>query len=147
MSKVIEVRIDKLNQLVHFSKAYTEGSLQMNVSRISRELKCDRKTVRNRLNGKPPTKTRKKKKYLDEFRENMLNYLKDANRHFEYMDHLYYFMKREHSITCCRTTLNRYIRNDSELSKAFKANEGASFTERFETSPGQQAQFDMKEKV
>ncbi len=147
MSEVIEVRIDKLNQLVHFSKAYKEGSLQMNVSRIARELKCDRKTVRNRLHGKTPTKTRNKKKYLDEFRENMLNYLKDSNRHFEYMDHLYYFMKREHSITCCRTTLNRYIRNDSELSKAFKANEGASFTERFETSPGQQAQFDMKEKV
>lgn len=84
---------------------------------------------------------------MDEFREIILNYLKDSNRHFEYIDHLYYFMKREHAITCCRTTLNRYIRSDIELNQAFKTNTGTSFTERFETNPGQQAQFDMKERV
>ncbi|MEG0359671.1 MAG: hypothetical protein RR598_10435 [Anaerorhabdus sp.] len=59
MSEIIEIRIEKLNQLVHFSQAYMEGELQMNLSKIARELQCDRKTIRNRLHGKIPTKTRK----------------------------------------------------------------------------------------
>jgi len=56
-------------------------------------------------------------------------------------------MKREHGITCTRSTFFRYIKNNEELNSKFKNNRTGSFIERFETDPDQQAQFDMKEKV
>ena len=56
-------------------------------------------------------------------------------------------MKREHGITCTRSTFFRYIKDNEELNSKFKNNRTDSFIERFETNPGQQAQFDMKEKV
>ena len=71
----------------------------------------------------------------------------DEQRNFDYIDHSYYFMKREHGITCTRSTFFRYIKDNEELNSKFKNNRTDSFIERFETNPGQQAQFDMKEKV
>lgn len=44
-------------------------------------------------------------------------------------------------------TLNRYIREDKELNSLFKRKKENTFTERFETAPGVQAQFDLKEHV
>lgn len=44
-------------------------------------------------------------------------------------------------------TLNRYIRNDTELNTLFKRKKETVFTERFETAPGVQAQFDLKERL
>ena len=110
-------------------------------------MECDRKTVKNYLNGHIPKKTRKRTKYLDAYRDLILHYLKDSYRHFDYIDHLYYFMKREHNITCTRTTFNRYIRNNEDMYTLFKNNKSTIFTQRFETAMGEQVQFDMKEKV
>jgi len=56
-------------------------------------------------------------------------------------------MKREHGIECSRSTFSRYIRNDDHLRGLFKQKKANQFTERFETEPGQQAQFDLKERV
>ena len=129
------------------SRAYLEGELKLNISKIARELECDRKTVKNYLNAHIPKKTRKRTKYLDAYRAFILHYLKDFHRHFDYIDHIYYFMKREHNITCTRTTFNRYIRNNEDMYTLFKNNKSTIFTQRFETTMGEQVQFDMKEKV
>ena len=58
----------------------------------------------------------------------------DEQRNFDYIDHIYYFMKREHGITCTRSTFFRYIKDNEELSKKFKNNKTNSFVERFETA-------------
>lgn len=142
-----QIKINNLIELSHLSRAYLEGELKLNISKIARELECDRKTVKNYLNGHIPKKTRKRTKYLDAYRDLILHYLKDSHRHFDYIDHLYYFMKREHNITCTRTTFNRYIRNNEDMYTLFKNNKSTSFTQRFETAMGEQVQFDMKEKV
>jgi transposase len=141
------MKINSVEQLIDFSTAYLKGEISMNLSKVARELNCDRKTVRRYLQGNVPKKTRNRTKYLDKYRDTMLKYLNDSNRHFDYIDHLYYFMKREHQITCVKSTFNRYIRNDDQLNKAFKQSNGTSFTTRFETPSGYQVQFDMKEKV
>lgn len=56
-------------------------------------------------------------------------------------------MKREHDITCTRSTFFRYIKDNENFYSKFKTNHQSCFTERFETEKGVQAQFDMKEKV
>lgn len=73
--------------------------------------------------------------------------LSDKYQSFDYIDHLFKYLKREKGITCSRVTLNRYIREDEELNSLFKRKKDNSFTERFETNPGQQVQFDMKENI
>ena len=141
MTKIILEQITKLDDLLLFSKAYKEGLIKINISKLAKELNKDRKTITKYLNGNIPKKTRERTKYLDEHRKYILEVLKDKYQSFDYIDHLFKYLKREKNITCSRSTLNRYIRNDNELTKLFKRKKDLSFTERFETDPGVQAQF------
>ena len=77
----------------------------------------------------------------------ILKLLKDKYRSFNYIDHLYNYLVREHKITCSRSTLNRYVRMDDEINSLFNKKKTQKFYERFETKPGVQAQFDLKEKI
>lgn len=147
MTKIILEQITKLDDLLLFSKAYKEGLIKINISKLAKELNKDRKTITKYLNGNIPKKTRERTKYLDEHRKYILEVLKDKYQSFDYIDHLFKYLKREKNITCSRSTLNRYIRNDNELTKLFKRKKDLAFTERFETAPGVKAQFDTKEKV
>ncbi|MEG0402934.1 MAG: hypothetical protein RR571_01010, partial [Anaerorhabdus sp.] len=108
MSKEVKVKIDSLNDLSYFSPMYLRGELKVNITRIAKELQCDRKTVRNYLKGKHPSTMIKRKKYLDDYKESIHNYLTNDTQQFEYIDHLYNFMVREHGIACTRSTFNRY---------------------------------------
>jgi len=147
MTKILIEQIRKLEDLLMFSKAYQKGMIQLNITKIAKHLNKDRKTVRKYLMGEVPKKTRQRQKYLDEHREYIVEVLSDKYQSFDYIDHLFKYLKREKGITCNRSTLNRYIRNDDELNGLFKRKKENSFTERFETKPGQQAQFDIKERV
>ena len=46
-----KIKINNLIELSHLSTAYLKGELKLNISKIARELECDRKTVKNYLNG------------------------------------------------------------------------------------------------
>lgn len=147
MTDLILKFVTKKEDLLLLSKAYKEGNIKVNISKISRELNVDRKTIKKYLEGNIPKKTRKRKKYLTAFRKEIIELLKDETREYEYIDHLYRFMKRENEIKCNRVTFNRFIRGDEELNKLFKNNKVNAFTVRFETAIDQQIQFDLKEKV
>lgn len=147
MTDLLIKLITKKEDLSLVSHAYKKGELKVNISKISKHLGIDRKTTRNYLKGIKPKTSRNRTKYLDEYREKMIKILNDEFREFDYVDHFYRFMKREYDINCSRVTFNRYIRNNDDLNKLFKSNSSDKFTERFETLPGQQIQFDLKEKV
>ena len=51
------------------SRAYKEGKIKLNVSKLARELNCSRKTLSRRLNGIAPKKTRNRKRYLDDYKD------------------------------------------------------------------------------
>ena len=93
------------------SRAYKEGEIKLNVSKLARELNCSRKTLSRRLNGIAPKKTRNRKRYLDDYKDLIYKYLCDEQRNFDYIDHIYYFMKREHGITCTRSITKSSIVN------------------------------------
>lgn len=147
MTNAIMGNIRDVNDLSTFSKLYKEGVLKLNVSKLSRELKKDRKTIKKYLDGYTPSNLRTRSKYLDDFKEVIITLLSDKFRSFDYIDHLYNYMVREHKITCSRSTLHRYIRKNEELNKLFKKSSTTTFYERFETKPGVQAQFDLKERI
>ena len=141
------IAINSLEDISLISNFYMKGQIKLNITRTAKELGISRKTLSKRLNGFIPKKTRTRKKYLDDFRNNIKELLDDEYRIFDYIDHLYETMIDEYNITCNRSTFNRYINSDLELSKMFKTSKKKGFTERFETPPGQQAQFDLKERV
>lgn len=137
--------IDDLRELAGMIK---KGIISKpNISKLSRDFKCDRKTIRKRLNGEVPKKTRNRKKYLDGYRDTIIKLLTDKYRQFDYYKHLYQYLVREYNMTCSYSTLKKYIQNDEELRKFFKEKQASGFTERFETREGEQAQFDLKEDV
>ena len=115
MTDLILKFVTKKEDLLLLSKAYKEGNIKVNISKISRELNVDRKTIKKYLEGNIPKKTRKRKKYLTAFRKEIIELLKDETREYEYIDHLYRFMKRENEIKCNRVTFNRFIRGDEEI--------------------------------
>ena len=147
MTELILKFVNKKEDLIALSSAYIKGDLKLNISKIARALDADRKTVKKYLNGHIPKRKRKKKSYLDDYFEIIKTAITDPNREFDYIDHLYRFIKREFGITCNRSTFNRYIRRSEELNYLFKKNHSDNFTIRFETEIGQQIQFDLKERI
>lgn len=141
--------INSIEYLRMFSAAYLKGLIMKpNITKLANAIGADRKTVRKALNGFVPSKTKAWGKYLDDYKNIMIDLLKDEYKDFEYVKHLYNFMKRENKIECSYSTFRRYISNDNELSKLFnKSKKVDVFTRRFETEAGKQAQFDLKEKV
>lgn len=147
MTEIIINNIENINDLALFAESYKKGFLKLNISKLAKELNKDRKTIKKYLEGKVPSGTRVRVKYLDKYRELIIDLLTDKYRSFDYIDHLYNYLVREHQITCSRSTLNRYVRNDEEINSLFNKKKVQKFYERFEIKPGVQAQFDLKEKV
>jgi transposase len=147
MTEIILRNINNVTELVMFQELYKGGERLLNISKLSKELKKDRKTIRKYLQGNVPNKKRKRDKYLDGYREEIKDVLQDKLRSFDYIDHVYRYFVREKGIKCSRSTFNRFIRGDEELNTLFKRKKTNGFIERFETPPGIQGQFDLKERM
>lgn len=147
MTKIIIEHISKIDDLLLFSSAYQQGAIKVNITKLAEHLGKDRKTIRRYLKGDVPKKTKQRTKYLDQHQAYIKQVLTDKYQSFDYIDHLFKYLQREKKITCSRSTLNRYIRENETLNTLFKRKKSNDFTMRFETDPGHQAQFDMKEKI
>ena len=136
MTEIVLNSIATVQYLVNFSGSYKKGTIKLNISKMARELNKDSKTVRKYLSGTLPKEKRERTKYLELFKDDIKQVFLDKKRSFDYIDHLYNYLKREHDITCSRSTLNRYIRMDHELNKLFNKKKIQTFYERFETNLG-----------
>lgn len=119
MTKILLEQITKLEDLTLFSKAFKEGLIQINITKIAKHLNKDRKTVKKYLLGQTPKKTRQREKYLDQHRDYILEVLSDKYQSFDYIEHLFKYLKRERGITCSISSLSHYIRLDEKLNSLF----------------------------
>lgn len=141
--------IKEVKDLYIFTNLIEKGMINMpNISKLSRQLNVDRKTIRKSLKGIKPKTTRDRKRYLDEYRSLIITLLDDEYKEYDYYQHLFNYLVREHQITCSYGTLRDYLLKDDELTQLMnKKKNDASFTIRFETEAGIQSQFDLKEKI
>ena len=77
MTGIILENITNINDLTMFSKAYKKGLIKVNISKLARNLNKDRKTIKKYLEGYIPKETRDRVKYLDDYREYIIDVLSD----------------------------------------------------------------------
>ena len=82
MSEIILKLINAKEDLIFLSKSYMRGEIIVNISKVAKKLGIDRKTASKYLKGFVPKKNRKRKKYLDDFRETIKMVLNDEKREF-----------------------------------------------------------------
>ena len=93
MTGIILENITSINDLAIFSKAYTKGLIKVNISKLARDLNKDRKTIKKYLEEYTPKETRDRVKYLDEYREYIIQVLSDKYQSFDYIDNLFKYLK------------------------------------------------------
>lgn len=125
--------------------------MKINKSQLAREMGVDRRTVEKYLNGFTPKETKEKTSILDEYYEIIAVLLSvESKQVFYYRRVLWQYLKDNHDLECGASTFRRYISKTPEFAAYF--NEKVRIpvpkgTARFETQPGQQAQFDWKESI
>ena len=88
MTDYILKHINNVKQLSLLSDSYLKGMIKLNISKLAKNLKVDRKTVRRYLNG--ITSKAKYKSYKDDFngivKSQLLNKVIDIVNHKKYYD-------------------------------------------------------------
>ncbi|MFD2217166.1 IS21 family transposase, partial [Metabacillus endolithicus] len=146
-----EIEVKSLEDLPKLKFLMESLNMKINKSKIGRELGVDRRTVDRYLNGKGPSKTRNRKSRIDELYEVISDLLsKDSIQTFYYKRVLWEYLKDNHSLNCSQSSFRRYISNKPEFQAYFtdgKRTQATQSVVRYETPPGEQAQFDWKENI
>lgn len=144
-------QINSLEDLSMMKALYEVNNLKPNLSRLSRELDCDRRTIKKYINGYKKPNTRTKSSILDEYYDRIKELLsEECIQIFEYKQNLWRFLTDNHGLKCAESSFRRYISKHSEFDSYFQRNrktvsEGSHM--RFESDPGEQAQLDWKESM
>ena len=146
-----ELEIKSLEDLPKLKFLMESLNMKINKSKIGRELGVDRRTVDRYLNGKGPSKTRNKKSRIDDFYDDISELLSEGSiQTFYYKRVLWEYLKDNHGLDCSQSSFRRYISNKPEFQAYFtdgKRTHAAQAVIRYETPPGEQAQFDWKENI
>lgn len=146
-----DFEIKSLSDLPKFKQLMENLKMKINKSQLAREMGVDRRTVEKYLNGFTPKETKEKTSILDEYYEIIAVLLSvESKQVFYYRRVLWQYLKDNHDLECGASTFRRYISKTPEFAAYF--NEKVRIpvpkgTARFETQPGQQAQFDWKESI
>lgn len=137
-------KIGKIEDLNFIKKLVEENKMQKpNFSKLAREFKVSRETIRKYYNGFEKASTRNKSSKIDKHKYNIAELLDDEHKEFDYISHLYRYIKREiGDVDYSLSSFNRYI--NKYFKQEFKGNKTKIY-ERYETLAGEEAQFDYKE--
>lgn len=148
-----DFEISNLSDLPKLRLIMEALGMKPNISKIARDLGCDRRTAKRYYEGDIPTGKRNKPSYLDEHYDFILNLLSpESEQVFYYKASLWRYLVREEILDCPESTFRRYISNRPALQEYFDKQKshysnGPETTVRFETGPGEQAQLDWKENI
>lgn len=146
-----DFEINSLSDLPKFKQLMENLKMKINKSQLAREMGVDRRTVDKYLNGFTPKGTKEKTAILDDYYEIIAALLSEESKQvFYYRRVLWQYLKDNHGLKCGASTFRRYIAKTPEFAAYFNENVRIPVpkgTTRFETPPGQQAQFDWKESI
>lgn len=146
-----EIEITRLSDLPKLKLLMENLNMKINKSELARKFQVDRRTVDKYLNGFIPTKNRIKNSKFDSYYGIIKLLLsKESKQIFYYKRVLWQYLKDNHGLNASQSAFRAYISRKSEFQSYFK--EGKTTTSgqaivRFETPPGEQAQFDWKENI
>ena len=147
----VSLSVDKLSDLPKLRTFMEQNNIKLNKSEIARQLKVNRRTVDKYLNGFEKAEHRNKPSRLDAFYDTIKDLLNSEEQIFHFRSVLYRFLADNHGMDIPKQTFYHYIKSVPEFDNYFKRNKVSNSQSgpvmRFETSPGEQAQFDWKESV
>lgn len=145
MVQNIEIEINSLSDVSRLGEIHKKAGImknEINLSKVARELNCDRRTVKKYYSNNAEKKKRKKRVSKVTIHHTEIK-TKLEEGHYDYLIHIYRFLKREYNnLNYSESTFKNYVYNNfSDLLCKQKQKR----TVRFETSPGHQVQLDYKE--
>lgn len=142
----VDFEINSLSDLPKFKQIMEHMKMKINKSKLTKELRVDRRTVDKYLNGFVPKRTRKKSSKIDEYYEVIAALLsEDSKQVFYYRRILWQYLKDNHGLECGASTFRAYIARIPEFNAYFREDKriaSPNGTVRYETPLGKQAQLE-----
>ena len=146
----VSLKIEKLTDLPKLRTFMEDNNLKLNKSEIARQLNVDRRTVNKYLNGFEKSEHRDKPSYVNQYYDLIKEQLSSATQIFSFRSVLHRYLTENFGMKVPAPTFYHYLRTVPEFDAYFRKNgksAAAGPVIRYETPPGEQAQFDWKESV
>ena len=145
------ITVNTVLDLPRLKQALEALHLKPNYSELSRQLGCDRRTVKAYYEKGAPSKNRKRQSRIDSFYDIIETLLsEDTPQKFYYKRVLWQSLKDNHGLDIAYSTFRGYIQKIPQFQSYFDGKKRTLSTKgtiRFETTPGEQAQIDWKENI
>ena len=147
----VSLSVNHLTDLKKVKAFMDDNNMKVNKSEIARRLGIDRRTVSKYLGGFEKSSTRRKPSRLDSYHDIIKNLLSSDTQVFYYRSVLYRFLCDNYGLDAPVQTFYHYIKSipyfNAYFRKTSRTISNPAPVLRYETAPGEQAQFDWKESI
>ena len=147
----VSLSIDELTDLPKLKTFMEHNNIKLNKSELARQLGIDRRTVDKYLDGYEKPEHRDKPSKLEAYRDTIQYLLSSSTQVFHFRSVLYRYMVDNYGMDVPAQTFYHYLKSVPEFDRYFKKNKVSASSSnpviRYETAPGEQAQFDWKESI
>lgn len=147
----VSLSIDELTDLPKLKTFMEHNNIKLNKSELARQLGIDRRTVDKYLDGYEKPEHRDKPSKLEAYRTTIQDLLMSSTQVFHFRSVLYRYMVDNYGMDVPAQTFYHYLKSVPEFDQYFRKNKVSASSSnpviRYETAPGEQAQFDWKESI